>query len=59
VNPNIRFSRNGDIEEVVYSSGSMLVAFDSDSKRQRYFLGHNRNITGLDVSEDGNYMISA
>ena len=35
-----------------------MIGYDSVSKKQRYFKGHDNNIKCLDLSTDGNYLIT-
>jgi hypothetical protein len=59
LNPNIKWSKNElKSDEIIYSSGSLMIGYDSVSKKQRYFKGHDNNIKCLDLSVDGNYLIT-
>ena len=59
LNSNIRWSKNEiKSDEIVYSSGSLMIGYDTITKKQRYFKGHDNNIKSLDLSQDGNYLIT-
>ena len=46
------------LNELLYSSGNILISFDTKIRNQRFFIGHNKNITCFDLSKDGNIIAS-
>ncbi|EGR29689.1 WDr90 protein, putative [Ichthyophthirius multifiliis] len=57
---DIKWSKSQDLpDEIIYTSGSLLISSDTKTPKQRFFQGHTSPICSLDVSKDGKMLVSA
>ena len=58
--PDIKFSKLlQHKEEILFTAGSILVAYDPKEGHQRFFCGHDSAISSLDLSRDGELIATA
>lgn len=58
--PDLKWSQDpNNPDEVYFSAGNILVAYNTDTGLQRFFFGHDSLITSIDISRDGSLIASA
>ncbi|CAD8163025.1 unnamed protein product [Paramecium octaurelia] len=57
--PDIKWGRQTDTQkQITYAAGQLLIQSNIQDGKQKFFMGHSKAISCLDVSKDGEWLVS-